>query len=231
MSDYNQAVRLEPSYADRYRDRGDAYSNHKDYEKAIADFNEAIRLKPKQGASTYYGGRGWAYFNQQDNVHAIADFDEAINLDATIALNRFRRGLVYKALKNDQRLDDFSEAVKLEPNNFDYLANRAQANFDLKKYEEATADYTEMIRRQPKKAIYYVYRGNALAAKREFVRASTITRKPSNSIRKQPALTRTAAIPIARCGSGIWLRPITKNAWKSARLIRINRGNRGWPIR
>ena len=132
MSDYNQAVRLEPSNADRYRDRGDAYSNHKDYEQAIADFNEAIRLKPKQRPSTMADEAG------SISIKKIMFTRSPISMRQSISMRKTPRtfdgrGRTYKALKNNQHaLDDFSEAVKLEPTNFDYLANRARINFDLK---------------------------------------------------------------------------------------------------
>ena len=42
-----------------YRSRGLAWSNKKDYEKAIADYNEAIRLDPKYSGA--YNGRAWLW--------------------------------------------------------------------------------------------------------------------------------------------------------------------------
>ena len=41
------AIRLAPKYALAYNNRGAAWNRKKDYAKAIADFNEALRLNPK----------------------------------------------------------------------------------------------------------------------------------------------------------------------------------------
>jgi tetratricopeptide (TPR) repeat protein len=46
ISDFTQAIRLQPDYADAYYGRGLAYNNTVEYYKAIGDFTEAIRLRP-----------------------------------------------------------------------------------------------------------------------------------------------------------------------------------------
>ena len=45
--------------AEIYIDRGIAYENKGEYDKAIADYTEAIRLDPKDAKA--YCSRGWAY--------------------------------------------------------------------------------------------------------------------------------------------------------------------------
>jgi hypothetical protein len=56
---------------------GVAAYNSKDYDKAIRNFTEAIRLNPD--ASTYYN-RGIAYMAKGDNARAIADFEAVLKL-------------------------------------------------------------------------------------------------------------------------------------------------------
>src|SRR4029078_1272833 len=46
LSDYAQAIRLKPDYANAFNNRGIAYRAQHDYARAMADFNEAIRLDP-----------------------------------------------------------------------------------------------------------------------------------------------------------------------------------------
>jgi tetratricopeptide (TPR) repeat protein len=53
-----------------------------DYDRAIADLSEAIRLDPKR-ASAFYN-RGVAYRAKGDLGHADADAAEAMRLDPTL---------------------------------------------------------------------------------------------------------------------------------------------------
>jgi len=55
-----------------------AYKN-KDYDKAIVNFTEAIRLSPKD--ATLYYNRGLSYMAKGDNIRAIADFEDALRLN------------------------------------------------------------------------------------------------------------------------------------------------------
>jgi tetratricopeptide (TPR) repeat protein len=47
IQNYNQAIELNPKYADAFIDRGVAYADLKQFEKAIQDYNQAIELNPK----------------------------------------------------------------------------------------------------------------------------------------------------------------------------------------
>src|SRR6516165_1397499 len=62
-----------------YYNRGLAYQEKGDNDRAIADYDQAIRLDPKYAFA--YNGRGNAYKAKGDNDRAIADYDQAIRLD------------------------------------------------------------------------------------------------------------------------------------------------------
>ena len=57
-------------------DSGSAYANKGQYDRAIADFDEAIKLDPEYALSFY--NRGCAYAMKGQHDRAIADYDEAI---------------------------------------------------------------------------------------------------------------------------------------------------------
>ena len=73
-----RSIRLRPKDAKAYYNRGLAYSEKRDHDKAIADFTAAIRLDPKY-AKAYYS-RGAAYSEKSDHDKAEADFAEAKKL-------------------------------------------------------------------------------------------------------------------------------------------------------
>jgi tetratricopeptide (TPR) repeat protein len=58
--------------------RGLAYSAKGDNDRAIADYNQAISLAPKDGHAYFY--RALAYSAKGDNDRAIADYNQAISL-------------------------------------------------------------------------------------------------------------------------------------------------------
>ncbi len=77
-----------------YTNRGVEYEIKKDYDKAIADHDQAIKIDPKNPAP--YNNRGNTYVAKQDYAHAVADFDMAIKLNPKYAEALFNRGMAKK---------------------------------------------------------------------------------------------------------------------------------------
>jgi hypothetical protein len=102
---------------------GKACYDQKDYDRAIADYTEAIRMKP--GYAPAYVGRGNAYRAKGDYDRAIADFTQEIGLDphSSLYAETYRgyayamRGDTYKAKgDNDRAIADYTqEPVALLP--------------------------------------------------------------------------------------------------------------------
>ena len=65
-------------------ERGLSYKSKGDFDRAIADFSEAIRFDPKYAEAYYL--RGVVYGNKGDLDRAIADLNEAIRLDPRSAV-------------------------------------------------------------------------------------------------------------------------------------------------
>jgi tetratricopeptide (TPR) repeat protein len=91
---------------DLYVWRGDLYRDKKDYDRAIADYSEALRLAPNDPKT--HLSRAWVYHAKKDYDHVIADATVAINnADVTPLLSlwddlaRPLRAYAYK-LKGDR---------------------------------------------------------------------------------------------------------------------------------
>ena len=97
-----------------YTNRGVEYEIKKDFDKAIADHDQAIKVDPKNPAP--YNNRGNAYLAKQDYEHALADFDQAIKLNPKYAEAYFNRGM---AKRNHGDMgggeEDIAQAKLLQP--------------------------------------------------------------------------------------------------------------------
>src|SRR5215469_7095242 len=76
-----------------FNNRGNAYHDEKDYDRAIADYDQAIKLKPDYAHA--FGNRGLAYAHKGDPDSAVRDYDEAIRLDPDNASGYNNRGNAY----------------------------------------------------------------------------------------------------------------------------------------
>jgi tetratricopeptide (TPR) repeat protein len=82
-----------PNHADAYYFRGLAYFQKGEYDQAIADYDQALRLKPDQDSA--YNNRGHAYLEKGQYDRAIADYDQALRLNPGHAVSYNNRGRAY----------------------------------------------------------------------------------------------------------------------------------------
>ncbi|MGZ3412712.1 MAG: tetratricopeptide repeat protein, partial [Isosphaeraceae bacterium] len=73
-----------------YNARGAIWHIKREYDKAIADYDEAIRIDPKHARA--YNNRGLAWYARGDYGKAIADHTEAARLDSKYAIAPTYRG-------------------------------------------------------------------------------------------------------------------------------------------
>ena len=132
----------------------------KQYEKAIADHNQAIEINPEYTKA--YNNRGIAYTELKQYKQAMADFDLAIEIDPKYAETYFNRGRVYVRLKQYKRaIIDYDLAIEINPEYADAYNNRGTTYAELKQYEQAIADYDRVIEINSEDANAYNNRGNA----------------------------------------------------------------------
>src|SRR5215472_6377935 len=133
-----------PNNAVGFNNRGEAYRAKAQYERAIADFDEAIHLDPKLAAAFY--NRGLAYGSKDQYERAIADFDEAIRLDPKFVFAFIGRGGVY-ALKAqyDRAIADFDQAIRLDPQQAVTFTGRGVANFNTGQFAAAADDFEQSL--------------------------------------------------------------------------------------
>jgi tetratricopeptide (TPR) repeat protein len=79
LEDFDEAIRLDPSFNNAYFQRGDVYLALEEYDNALRDFGEVVRLNPDDAIAYRY--RGNAYLAKGESENAIRDYDEALRLN------------------------------------------------------------------------------------------------------------------------------------------------------
>lgn len=95
--------------ADYHYNRGLAYWNSGEVEKAVADYDSSIDLNPTPDACEK---RGNAWFWKKDYDKAIAGYDAALEIDGSFTGALTGRGLAYQAKgETDKARANFEAAI------------------------------------------------------------------------------------------------------------------------
>ena len=94
--------------------RGRAWSDKGQQDRAIQDLNNAIRLEPNYPEA--YNSLGVAHAGKGEYDQAVTSYDQAIRLDPNYAIALYNRALALQALGHKPEADrDFSQAKQVGP--------------------------------------------------------------------------------------------------------------------
>lgn len=152
LEDLNKSIAFNPDQSEAYARRGEARVRlQSDFQAALTDFNKAIELGYNQ--PELYRYRGQAYFRTNQRTQAveaylkagevlntnveisstvssakIAALDEAIDLGLTDAKLYLQRGTLHRLRgENTSALNDFNEAIRINPQQSGAFEERADA--------------------------------------------------------------------------------------------------------
>jgi tetratricopeptide (TPR) repeat protein len=120
----------------------------KEYEAAIASYDQAVKLKPDYHQAWY--NRGIALDDLGRFEEAIASYDQAVKLkpDDHEAWNN--RGIALDDLERfEEAITSYDQAVKWKPDKHEAWYNRGNALFNLGRFEEAITSYDQAVKLKP----------------------------------------------------------------------------------
>ena len=143
--------------AEAFNNRAIGYRVKGDYDRAIQDYNQAIKLNPKFAVA--YNNRGVAHERKNEYDRAISDYDQAIKVkpSAEAYFNRGNAQLVRN--RYDHAIDDYNQAIRLKPDFAAVFDNRCWARGVVGILKPALADCNEALRLMPNNAATLESRG------------------------------------------------------------------------
>jgi len=184
IDDFSSYITLRPTKASVYENRGSCYFNIGKFKKAANDFQMALKYSPgnkmymhklseasvKTGSDMGLGSndvnflieRGKTYCSSSDFENAKKDYLRAMELAPSEGEPCYLLGRLYKEkLKDKQKaLLFFTKAIDRDKSKRDYFFHRGLVLYGLKKWQDASVDFTAAIELSPKDGQIMYYRGN-----------------------------------------------------------------------
>ena len=153
VSDFTDAILLNPNSNDAYFQRARAYNALRNYDRAIADYTQVLKLDPTDGGAYY--NRALVYTDKKDYDRVITDCTQAIRLNSNASSAYYLRGnAYYEKMNYKMAILDYTEAIRLDPKDASAYNNRGAAYEKTGEYGRARADYEEARRLDPNSSLY-----------------------------------------------------------------------------
>lgn len=156
MDAYNRGKQIDANLAKLAYHLGRMYSRVDQYDKAIPYMTQAITADTSYGEAYY--SRGMAYVSINDAQSAYDDFTKAIELSPTKAEAYYQRGLLFAIRDDATAIQDFNQALTIDPNYEHVLLSRGLSYSRLGDYQQARDDYTKSIALKPQQTEAYCQR-------------------------------------------------------------------------
>ena len=183
LDDIEKALAINRNALNAYIMRADiSINSNGDYERALADIDEAIKLQPHMAG--LYINRAFIRYKLDSYNGAMADYDYALTLEPLNSTALFNRGLLLTEVSaNDLALEDFNRVLELDPDDYRALYNRAMIHRAKGNTEAAIADITRVAERFPEfpgalylRASLYRDRGQLAKAEADYKKADKLAR-------------------------------------------------------
>lgn len=142
VSDAKRAVELDPANQSNHVKLATVYGVAQKYKEATAEWTAIIAAEPQNAAA--YAGRANAEYSDGQSKAAFDDLEKSLQIHPS-GQAYFNRGVLRRLQHNTPAaIEDFTSAIKLEPTQTAFLAERAKAYKDAGDLKSAMKDYAEI---------------------------------------------------------------------------------------
>ncbi len=171
FQDYTKSLEMQESPS-AYNNRGLICAWWNQYEKAIADYNRAIELKPD--FSLYYTNRAVAYYRLKQYDKVLEDCAKAIELgNAPTNAYRYQGEAYWLTEEHEKALASFREMLRREPDSDIAVNGLGLAYEGLGQDKRALAEYRRAAKMDPAEPAYHANEAEMLWRAGRFKEAVT----------------------------------------------------------
>ncbi len=153
---YSKLIEAKSLKSNHFLNRGYAYFQLKEYEKAEKDYLQGLTL-PNPELDKFYDNLSLLYFDQQKFQKAIDYSSKRIELNSKNHVAYLDRGLSYRKIKKYKEAeDDYNTSLKIMPNFFRGFGYRAYLHMEQGKNQEAFKDAKRAVEINPEYAYGYL---------------------------------------------------------------------------
>jgi tetratricopeptide (TPR) repeat protein len=151
ISLWTHVLNIDPKNAIAYLDRGQAYIDAGEFNKALADFNMLEKIEPDN--PKLYNNRGVIYFKRGEYDKALNEFNRSLAINPRFPLGYLNRAMLWGINKEyEKSIRDLTAAIEI--NKYFYLAYyyRGLAFKELNHLDRALADFQSAYKISPTEA-------------------------------------------------------------------------------
>lgn len=176
-----------------YQNRGVAWQDAGNTDRALLDFDTCIDLLPDQPA--FYENRGLIYVDKKLFDIAFKDFDRALELDPKNARAYVNRAWAARLMGDyEQAVRDYSQALRLKADYAQALIGRGYAWLAWKRIEPAEADFVTASKLDGFEAAGLAGQGDVRLYQREWRKAADLFAKAHGADLNNEAALRGLAV-------------------------------------
>jgi tetratricopeptide (TPR) repeat protein len=162
---------------------GNNYGDQSEYEKAIASFEKAVKIKPDLYEA--FNNMGLAYSEKKEYDKAIECYQKAIEIKPNFDEAFYNIGLAYHDKKdNDKAIKYYGIAIEIKPNYHEAFLFMGIAYFWKGEYDKAIECYKKVIEIKPDYSNAFYLMGNAYSNEGEYDKAIECYQKAITGKRK-----------------------------------------------